>query len=210
MQLLIQQLAAQLNAPALPPAQTAGPVPAADVDPIDAPDGASGAEPTGAAAPSDSAAAIARSVTVLRAAADEMRRREPIAHAPAAASSPPTDLRPSATDRPFAVQQTAAALSPPSPYGRLALIAEAVTAGRVDVYLDPILALDQRKARHFEVSVRLRTPDDVEIDADEYRAVAAETGLLAQIDQAKLSRTMAVAERLRARGSGGSLFSTLA
>ena len=40
--------------------------------------------------------------------------------------------------------------------------------------------------------------------------LAAGSGLLPQIDQAKLERTARVADRLRARDNGGALFSTLA
>ncbi len=94
-------------------------------------------------------------------------------------------------------------------YGRLALIAEAVTADRIDVYLEPILTLDERKARHFEISVRLRSDAGEEFGTEDYASPAAGTGLLALIDSAKLTHAAKIASRLRAKGSSASLFSTV-
>lgn len=97
-----------------------------------------------------------------------------------------------------------------APFGHLALIAEAVEANRMDVCLDPILGLADRKARHFELSVRLVTERGDDVGEDVYGDLAAGTGLLARIDAAKLSRAADVLERLRARGSRASLFSSVA
>lgn len=98
----------------------------------------------------------------------------------------------------------------PAPLGQLALIAEAVEANRMDVYLDPILGLSDRRARHFELSVRLLTGHGDTLDRDDYAHPAAGTGLLGRIDLAKLSRAAEVAQRLKARGSHASLFSNIA
>lgn len=97
-----------------------------------------------------------------------------------------------------------------APVGHLALIAEAVEAERLDVCLDPILKLDDRRARHFELSVNLLTPSGEAIAPDHYRSIAAGTGLLARLDAAKLARAAAVLLRLRARGSDAALFSAVA
>lgn len=212
MQLLIKQLAAQLNAPAPPAAasQEAASVLANE--------------------------AISQSVAVLRSTADSMRSADswseseesdekdearaesepdhagtPHARAAEAEADAPAPARENNTG-PADLERAPAndVASAPSPYGRLALIAEAVSADRIEVFLDPILALAERRARHFEVSVRLRTSDDDVIGSDDYLAIAGETGLLPQIDAAKLDRTARVAARLRARGSNGSLFSALA
>lgn len=191
MQVLIKQLAAQLNS-AEPPDLTGKTEP----EP-----GAAGDERAKAVDPID------QSVAALRETAETMRRADE--HKAAAGGRAATvPARASPTAAPPEQQRSGPAT--PSPYGRLALIAEAIEAERIDVYLDPILALGERRARHFEVSVRLRTEANEEIDADYYTSIATQTGLLARIDAAKLARTAVVANRLRARGSGGSLFSTLA
>lgn len=120
---------------------------------------------------------------------------------------------------PFAaVNARAAAGSPPgtrnnpdaAPFGHLALIAEAVEANRMDVYLDPILGLDDRKARHFELSVRLITATGAGLGEEELHRAAAGTGLLARIDASKLASAAGVIKRLQTRGSGASLFSAVA
>lgn len=97
-----------------------------------------------------------------------------------------------------------------APVGHLALVAEAVEARRMDVYLDPILGLSDRKTRHFEMSVRLRSDDGSEFDAAALAEIAAGTGLLARIDAEKLTRAAAIAHRLRTRDTRASLFSSLA
>lgn len=96
-----------------------------------------------------------------------------------------------------------------APFGHLALIAEALEAKRMDVMLDPILGLSDRRARHFELSVRLISEDGTDLDLTEYRRAAAGTGLLGRIDAAKLSGAVNVLQGLRLRGSAASLFSAV-
>jgi cyclic-di-GMP phosphodiesterase TipF (flagellum assembly factor) len=219
MQKLIQQLAAQLNAPLLADEGRVDTPADGAVSEAASPKPAPAVAPTAATVASVTEATIDRSVAALRVTASGMRRTEDAIQSLAAGRPdrklgvqhgppevPPTasvDARgvpPARLSEPGLGATSPAPATPPapSPYGRLALIAEAVSANRVEVYLDPILALEPRKARHFEVSVRLRTAEDEEIAADVYRPAAAHT------------RVARVAERLRARGSGGSLFSALA
>jgi cyclic-di-GMP phosphodiesterase TipF (flagellum assembly factor) len=120
-------------------------------------------------------------------------------------------------DTPPAAPRRPAPASPPrkprqaaAPFGQLALVAEAVEAARMDVYLDPILGLADRKARHFELSVRLRSQAGDEMAPGDYMAVAGGTGLLARIDGAKLARAAEVAQRLKSRGTRAALFSGVA
>jgi cyclic-di-GMP phosphodiesterase TipF (flagellum assembly factor) len=97
-----------------------------------------------------------------------------------------------------------------APFAHLALIAEAVEASRLDICLDPILGLADRRTRHFELSVRLLTANGASLGEGDYAAAAAGTGLLARIDAAKLSRAVEIIDRLRSRGSPASLFSPVA
>ncbi len=96
-----------------------------------------------------------------------------------------------------------------SSYSRLAELTEAVAAERIEVFLDPIHGLDDRKARHFEVAIRLQSADGESLSVSDYLSIATGTGLLVRIDQTKLTRAARVAERLKARGTGASLFSSL-
>lgn len=79
-------------------------------------------------------------------------------------------------------------------------VAEAVSAERLDVLLEPIQGLADRKPRHFEVSVRFRDADGQALaDGDVARAARA-TGLSASVDSLKLPRVALVAKRVQARG----------
>jgi cyclic-di-GMP phosphodiesterase TipF (flagellum assembly factor) len=88
------------------------------------------------------------------------------------------------------------------------MIAEAVSAGRIDICLEPVIGLGDRKARHFEVSLRLEDADG-EVISDGYEDLVRGIGLIAKIDQAKLERIAVVARRLAQRGSKAALFSGL-
>ncbi|MGE0699708.1 MAG: EAL domain-containing protein, partial [Hyphomicrobiaceae bacterium] len=128
--------------------------------------------------------------------------------ASAAPSSPPA---PAVASAPPLRAVAAAPVAPPAPpVAHIALIADALEANRMDVSLDPILGLGDRKARHFELSVRLVTAHGLELGEKEYGPVAAGSGLLGRIDAQKLSRAAQVLERLRSRGSRAALFSSVA
>lgn len=180
---LIQQLANQLAKPY--------------ERPIDHQDAIPGDTPT--------EAAIDASVAALKQAATELQRQAP---------PPPPPVGPEQIVHPKAGATSAATTASPaevgpSPYARLAVIAEAVAADRIDLLLDPILGLEDRKARHFEVSVRLRSPDGEMLSPDDYRSMLAGTGLLGRIDAAKLTRSAAIADRLTTRGNAAALFANV-
>jgi cyclic-di-GMP phosphodiesterase TipF (flagellum assembly factor) len=198
MQKLIRQLAEQLNTPKVAAAVPAG-------SPV-MPEGQSEAtSPTTDEAVTASVAALKATAETMRAAVEPPARGATppslpqIAAAPADAAGP--HHAPSAPDL---------AEDPPLPsYARLAQVSEAIAAQRIDLMLDPILGLGDRKARHFEVSVRLRTGEGDVLAPEEVAELAAGTGLVAKLDTAKLERTVRVADRLKARGNNASLFSTL-
>jgi cyclic-di-GMP phosphodiesterase TipF (flagellum assembly factor) len=91
-----------------------------------------------------------------------------------------------------------------------AQIVEAIEAERIDVYLHPIHALPDRKPRHFQIGVWLRGADGRVFDDGEVEACARDAGLLPRIDATKLLSAARVAQRLRARGRPGEVFSALA
>ena len=78
------------------------------------------------------------------------------------------------------------------------------TTGRV---VEPILGLKDRKARHFELSIRLRSRDGLEIGESEYSIVASGTGLIPRIDAFKMQQTAAMAEQLKGKGKRASALS---
>jgi cyclic-di-GMP phosphodiesterase TipF (flagellum assembly factor) len=91
-----------------------------------------------------------------------------------------------------------------------AQVVEAIEAQRIDVYLHPIHALPDRKPRHFQIGVWLRGVDGRVFDDGEVQACARDSGLLPRIDATKLLSAARVAQRLRARGRPGEVFSALA
>jgi cyclic-di-GMP phosphodiesterase, flagellum assembly factor TipF len=96
----------------------------------------------------------------------------------------------------------------PAPPSRASVLAAAISAGRADVLLEPILGLDSQEAQHFEVSIRLRADDGSVLALDVQDTEVRGTGLLPLFDAAKMTRTATVARRLAERGKTGSVFSS--
>ena len=96
----------------------------------------------------------------------------------------------------------------PAPPGKATLLAQAISAGRVDVLLEPILGLQSQEAQHFEVSLRLRAEDGSALALNQLDRELRGTGLLPLFDAAKMTRTASVARRLAERGKTGAVFSS--
>ena len=79
----------------------------------------------------------------------------------------------------------------------------------MNVFVEPIIGLADRKARHFEVSIRLRNADGMPIIDTEYRMAAGGTGLLPRIDAAKMQHSAIVAGRLHEKGRRGTVHSAI-
>ena len=90
---------------------------------------------------------------------------------------------------------------------RLARIASAIEEGRIDILLEPILDLEQQQARHYEVGVRLRDQDGLEIAPDDPEEADRPSGALPLLDSLRLKRTAQVARRLDERKKSGNVFS---
>jgi cyclic-di-GMP phosphodiesterase TipF (flagellum assembly factor) len=153
-------------------------------------------------------AAIDRSVDALRMTADSMRtafgqRETPMQaepQAPRAAPGGPPPLPPF-------VRGVASARAASPADARARLMSDAISAGRIDVLLEPILGLEDRQTRHYEVTVRLRDSDGRPLEVTPGGPDLRGTGLLPLFDGVRITRTAAVARRLEERGKGGSVFS---
>ncbi len=88
-------------------------------------------------------------------------------------------------------------------------LAEAIAADRVNVYLDPIQGLSERKPRHFEVSVRLLSPSGAEVEQREVMAAARVSGLVPQLDAIKLPRVARIAHRILERGQPSAVLTSM-
>jgi cyclic-di-GMP phosphodiesterase TipF (flagellum assembly factor) len=103
------------------------------------------------------------------------------------------------------------AAAPPQLDPKLARIAEAIAAERIEVLLQPIHALSEKsRPRHYEVSVRLRLADGAGLEQSEFSRVARGSGLMPRLDAARMLRAARVARRLSERGRQGSVLTALA
>jgi cyclic-di-GMP phosphodiesterase TipF (flagellum assembly factor) len=78
----------------------------------------------------------------------------------------------------------------------LAVVREALEDGRVDLYLQPVVSLPQRKTVMYEAFSRLRDETGRVIMPAEYLAVAEPEGLLPAIDNLLLFRCVQIVRRL--------------
>lgn len=92
----------------------------------------------------------------------------------------------------------------------LNLIRDAVQNDRLDLYLQPIVTLPQRKARYYEAFSRLRLADGRIIEARDFIGPARAAGLMPQIDQRVVTRCVQVVRRLAAKNREAGLFLNVA
>ena len=78
----------------------------------------------------------------------------------------------------------------------VAAIRSAIEAHRVDMHLQPIVTLPQRKVRYYEALTRLRTEDGHMLPPTEFLEPAEANGLLGRIDHLLLFRCVQVVRRL--------------
>jgi len=78
----------------------------------------------------------------------------------------------------------------------LEIIRSALEENRVDLYLQPIVGLPQRKLRFYEALSRLRSPDGAIIMPDQYIKVASPAGLMSVVDNLLLLRCVQIVRRL--------------
>jgi cyclic-di-GMP phosphodiesterase TipF (flagellum assembly factor) len=87
-----------------------------------------------------------------------------------------------------------------------ALIASAIDANRIDLYLQPIVTLPQRKVRFYEAMSRLRTEDGEVIPAGDFIDVAESFGLMPKLDNMLMFRCVQVMRRLQMKNRDVGLF----
>lgn len=92
----------------------------------------------------------------------------------------------------------------------MATVKAAVADNRIDIYLQPMVTLPQRKVRFYEAVTRLRDASDRIIVADDFIAAAESAGLMAQIDHTVMLRCMQVLRRLMVRNKDVGVFCNVA
>ncbi len=91
----------------------------------------------------------------------------------------------------------------------LATIRGAIDANRIDLYLQPIVTLPQRKVRYYEAMSRLRTEKGDVVAAADFIAPAETAGLMPSIDNLVIFRCVQVVRRLLMKNREIGLFCNL-
>src|SRR5262245_18503963 len=126
----------------------------------------------------------------------------PAAPPPAAVVAPPPEPPPA---------PPVAAAAPPAPKASpidamAATIRSAIDANRVDLYLQPMVTLPQRKIRYYEALSRLRSDRGDVVLATDFLASADAHGLMSKIDNLVIFRCVQVVRRLLAKNREIALF----
>jgi cyclic-di-GMP phosphodiesterase TipF (flagellum assembly factor) len=89
------------------------------------------------------------------------------------------------------------------------MIREAVDGNRIDLFLQPIVTLPQRKVRYYEAVARLRVGDGDPLMAGDFLPYAETGGLMPKIDNLMMFRCVQVVRRLLAKNREIGLFCNL-
>lgn len=106
-----------------------------------------------------------------------------------------------------AAAQTAPQQTPSTPPAKLndgqvmSMINDAVRADRIEVFLQPIVSLPQRKLRFYEMFSRVRMPDGNVLTPDRYLRLAEQHGLITGIDNLQLLRCIQMIRDTERRNS---------
>jgi cyclic-di-GMP phosphodiesterase, flagellum assembly factor TipF len=88
----------------------------------------------------------------------------------------------------------------------VAAVKDAVDSNRIDLHLQPMVTLPQRKVRFYEAMSRIRDRDDNVFSAGEFIDIAEKHGTMARIDEAVLLRCVQVLRRILVRNKEVGLF----
>ena len=166
---------------------------------------------------------LVKQLAVSVASHDEMLAAAAAAPPPAPASAPAPDQPLAGDARPAiaAAEAVLAAPSAPAPSAPAAApaavpsrslaqlvgaIKNAVEENRLDIYLQPMVTLPQRKVRFYEAVTRLRDDKDQILAADDFIGVAEGAGLIGKIDHAVMLRCVQVLRRLMVRNKDVGVF----
>lgn len=84
---------------------------------------------------------------------------------------------------------------------RIGAMVEAFEADRIELHLQPVVSLPQRKVRFYEALARLRLSDGSLLVPAEFLPQSERVGLVAELDRRVIARACAIARHLMARGS---------
>jgi len=110
-----------------------------------------------------------------------------------------------------AAPATAAETAPSRSHAQiLGAVKSAVEENRVDIYLQPMVTLPQRKVRFYEAVTRLRDDKDQLLAAEDFISIAEAGGLIGRIDHMVMLRCVQVLRRLMVRNKDVGIFCNVA
>ena len=134
----------------------------------------------------------------------------------AGASAPAAAPAASAISAPVSAAAPSQAPGPVNPLGQLkdgevaVLIRDALRNERIDVHLQPIVTLPQRKVRFYEAVSRLRLPEGKLIEARHFIEAARRSGAVLELDENLIKSVLQVMRRLTAKTKDVGLFFNIA
>ncbi|MBI5323155.1 EAL domain-containing protein [Bradyrhizobium sp.] len=145
---------------------------------------------------------------------------EMLAAGPPAAPTPPSRPEAEQRDAPEAAHAVTITEAPPTPAPTptasaapsrsqtqlIGAIKNAIEENRLDIYLQPMVTLPQRKVRYYEAVTRLRDDKDHVLVAEDFIATAESAGLIGRIDHAVMLRCVQVLRRLMVRNKEVGVF----
>jgi cyclic-di-GMP phosphodiesterase, flagellum assembly factor TipF len=88
----------------------------------------------------------------------------------------------------------------------LTTVRSAIDENRIDIFLQPMVTLPQRKVRYYEAVTRLRDDKDQVLAAEDFIGVAETAGLVGRIDHMVMLRCVQVLRRLMVRNKDVGVF----
>ncbi|KJC50025.1 diguanylate phosphodiesterase [Bradyrhizobium sp. LTSP849] len=92
----------------------------------------------------------------------------------------------------------------------LATLRNAIDENRIDIFLQPMVTLPQRKVRFYEAVTRVRDEREQLIAAEEFISLAEASGLIGRIDNMVMLRCVQVLRRLMVRNKDVGVFCNVA
>jgi cyclic-di-GMP phosphodiesterase TipF (flagellum assembly factor) len=136
--------------------------------------------------------------------------RGPVAIATAAPAAAPVAAAASAVPSPAPVPPAPQSATSRSQAQILAAVRTAIDENRVDIYLQPLVTLPQRKVRFYEAVTRLRDDRDQVLAAEDFIGIAEVAGLIGRIDHMVMLRCVQVLRRLMVRNKDVGIFCNVA
>jgi cyclic-di-GMP phosphodiesterase TipF (flagellum assembly factor) len=128
-------------------------------------------------------------------------------------SPPPKDAAPATeppklavTPPPIIAVHPEPAVVPRGEMQTFAAVKTAIEENRLDIYLQPMVTLPQRKVRFYEAVTRIRDENDRVLVADDFLPFVESTGLIGRVDHTVMLRCVQVLRRLMVRNKEVGVF----